>query len=83
MMKNRDYTMNLLEAVKDKRPLIMDLGDKVFLHMKWEESIVTPDGEKGCYVDEIGMTSMKLILKIIKGEVEIKGKKIEIRIEEI
>ena len=78
-MKNNDYTKNLLEAVKSKKPLIMDLGDNVLLHMKWEEDIITPDGEKGCYVDEMGMTSMKLILKIINGSVSIKGTNVEIR----
>ena len=56
----------------------MDLGDNVFLHMKWEEDTITPDGVKGCYVDEMGMTQMKLIQEIINGEVEIKGKKVRI-----
>lgn len=76
-MKN-DNCKNLLEAIKQRKPLIMDLGDNVFLHMKWEEDTITPDGVKGCYVDEMGMTSMKLIQEIINGEVEIKGKKVRI-----
>ena len=70
---------NLLEAIKDRKPLIMDLGDNILLHMKWEENTTTPDGIQGCYVDEMGMTSMKLIQEIIKGEVKIQGKQVMIR----
>jgi len=78
MMKNENYR-NLLEAIKNRKPLIMDLGDDVILHMKWEKDTVTPDGIKGCYVDEIGMTSMKLIQDIINNKIFIKNKLIEIR----
>lgn len=78
MMKNENYR-NLLEAIKNRKPLIMDLGDDVILHMKWEQEIITPDGIKGCYVDEIGMTSMKLIQDIINNKVFIKNKLVEIR----
>ena len=77
-MKNENYK-NLLEVIKDRKPLIMDLGDNVFLHMKWEKDTVTPDGVKGCYVDEMVMTSMSLIQEIINGKVEIQGKKVKIR----
>ncbi len=77
-MKNNNYK-NLLEAIKDRKPLIMDLGDDILLHMKWEEETITPDGVKGCYVDEMGMSSMSLIQEIINNKVEIKGKKVEIR----
>ncbi len=70
---------NLLEAIHNKKPLVMDLGDNVLLHMKWEEDTITPDGIKGCYVDEMGMTSMQLILKIAKGEVDIHGQKVIIK----
>lgn len=77
-MKNENYK-SLLEVIKQRKPLIMDLEDNVFLHMKWEEETTTPDGVKGCYVDEMGMTSMSLILEILNGEVEIQGKKVKIR----
>ena len=78
-MKNNNNLKNLLEAIKDRKPLIMDLGDDVILHMKWEQEIITPDGIKGCYVDEIGMTSMKLIQNVINNKVFIKNKLVEIR----
>ena len=77
-MKNENCK-NLLEAIKKRKNLIMDLGDEVLLHMKWEKDTITPDGIKGCYVDEMGMTSMSLIQEIINGEVKIKGKLVEIR----
>ena len=77
-MKNENCK-NLLEAIKKRKNLIMDLGDDVLLHMKWEKDTITPDGIKGCYVDEMGMTSMSLIQEIINGEVKIKGKLVEIR----
>ena len=79
MMKEKNLQNNLLMALGSHKPLIMDLGDDVLLHMKWEKDIITPDGVKGCYVDEMGMTSMELILQIINGEVEINNKKVEIR----
>ncbi len=77
-MKNENYK-NLLEAIKDRKPLIMDLGDNVFLHMKWEKDTVTPDGVKGCYVDEMGMTSMHLIQEIINEKVFIKNHLVTIK----
>jgi hypothetical protein len=57
----------------------MDLGDEVLLHMKWDEERVTPDGVKGCYVDEMGMTSMKLIQDILQEKVYIGERKVTIR----
>lgn len=75
----KENCKNLLEVIKQRKPLVMDLGDNVLLHMKWEKNTITPDGIKGCYVDEMGMTSMKLIQEIINWEVKIKGKLVEIR----
>ena len=72
MNENENYK-NLLEAIKDRKPLIMDLGDNILLYMKW-------DAEKNVYVDEMGMTDMNLIQQIIRGEIDIDGKKVEIRI---
>lgn len=77
-MKEKNLQNNLLMALGNHKPLVMDLGDNILLHMKWEENTITPEGVKGCYVDEMGMTSMDLILQIINGEVEIKGKKVRI-----
>ena len=78
-MKEKNLQNNLLMALGNHKPLVMDLGDNVLLHMKWEENTITPDGIKGCYVDEMGMTSMDLILQIINKEVKIQGKLVEIR----
>lgn len=78
-MKEKNLQNNLLMALGNHKPLVMDLGDNVLLHMKWEENTITPDEINGCYVDEIGMTSMDLILQIINGEVKIQGKLVEIR----
>lgn len=69
-MKNKDNLMNLLEAIKFRRPLVMDLGDNVMLHMKW-------NGES--YEDEMGVTTMNVINDILNGKVIIKEKKVEIR----
>ena len=63
---------NLLEVIKERKPLIMDLGDDVLLHMKWNE-------EKGLYQDEMGYTTMNVIQDILKGKVVIEGKKVELR----
>lgn len=78
-MKEKNLQNNLLMALGNHKPLVMDLGDNVLLHMKWEENAITPDGIKGCYVDEMGMTAMDLILQIINKEVKIQGKLVEIR----
>ena len=77
-MKEKNLQKQLIMALTNHKPLIMDLGDNVLLHMKWDKDTITPDGVKGCYVDEMGMTSMELILQIINGEVEIQGKKVRI-----
>lgn len=78
-MKEKNLQNNLLMALGNHKPLVMDLGDNVLLHMKWEENAITPDEIKGCYVDEMGMTSMDLILQIINKEVKIQEKLVEIR----
>ena len=80
-MNEKNLQKQLIMALGSHKPLIMDLGDNVLLHMKWEENTITPDGVKGCYVDEMGMTSMELILEIINDGVYLKGHKIEIREE--
>ena len=68
---NESYK-NLLEVIKKRRPLIMNLGDGVLLHLFWNE-------EEEIYEDEMGKTSMKLLLQIAKGEVMIKGKLVELK----
>ena len=80
-MNEKNLQKQLIMALTNRKPLIMGLGDNVLLHMKWEENTITPDGVKGCYVDEMGMTSMELILEIINDGVYLKGHKVEIREE--
>lgn len=74
-MNKSDNYKNLLEAIKDRKPLILDLGDNVLLYMKWNE-------EESIYEDEMGKTDMKLIQQIVNGEIDINGKKVEIRVDE-
>lgn len=74
-MNKSDNYKNLLEAIKDRKPLIMDLGDNILLYMKWNE-------EENIYEDEMGKTDMKLIQQIVNGEIDINGKKVEIRVDE-
>ncbi len=71
-MKNKDNLMNLLEVIKHRKPLVMDLGDNVLLHMKWNY-------EKGLYQDEMGYTTMNVINDILSNKVFIKGKRVELR----
>lgn len=70
-MKKDNYK-NLLEAIGDRKPLIMDLGDNVLLHMKWNE-------EENIYEDEMGKTTMNVIQDILNGKVYIQGKKVTLR----
>lgn len=72
-MKNEENLQNnLLKALGNHKPLVMDLGDNVLLHMKWNE-------EEEIYEDEMGKTTMDLILEIINDGVYIQQKKVEIR----
>lgn len=70
-MKKDNYK-NLLEAIGDRKPLIMDLGDNVLLHMKWNE-------EENIYEDEMGKTTMNVIQDVLNDKVYIQGKKVELR----
>lgn len=69
---NKDNLKNLLEVIKRREPLVMDLGDNVLLHMKW-------NNEENLYQDEMGFTTMNVINDILNNKVFIKGKKVEIR----
>ena len=66
---------NLLKELGEHKPMIMDLGDDVLLHIKWNE-------EKEIYEDEMGMTDMKLLVEIVKGEVKIEDKLVRLRLDE-
>jgi len=64
-MKKEENLKNLLEAIKDRKPLILHLAEDVTLYMKW-------DSEINMYRDEMGVTTMNLIHDILKGRVLIK-----------
>lgn len=63
---------NLLEVIKKRKPLVMDLGDNVLLHMKWNQ-------EKELYQDEMGYTTMNVIQDILKCKVYIDKTLVELR----
>lgn len=63
---------NLLEVIKQRKPLVMDLGDDVLLHMKW-------NAEKNLYQDEMGYTTMSVIQDILQCKVYVEGKLVELR----
>ena len=70
-MKSENYK-NLLEEIKNRKPLVLDLGDDIILHMKWNP-------EENIYEDEMGKTSMGLIQQIINGMVKVEGYQVNIR----
>ena len=70
-MKNESYK-NLLEEIKARKPLILDLGDDILLHMKWNPI-------EQVYEDEMGKTSMGLIQQIINGMVRVEEYLVKIR----
>ena len=72
---------NIHEALLSHKDLVMDMGDNVLLHLQWDKDRVTPDGIKGCYVDEMGATSMRLLLQIADGKVKIKDKVVKLTID--
>lgn len=72
MKKMKENYKNLLEAIKDRKPLIMDLGDNVLLHMKWNI-------DANMYEDEMGYTTMNVIQDILKCKVYIDNKLVELR----
>ena len=70
-MKKDNYK-NLLEAIKDRKPLIMDFGDGECFHEVWNE-------EEQTYEDEMGQTGMGLINDILNDIVFYKGNLVRIR----
>ena len=71
-MKRSENYKNLLEVIKLRKPLIMDLGDGVLLHLKWDE-------ELKLYRDEMGVTTMNLIQDILNERVYIQKHLVKIR----
>ena len=70
-MKEKNLQNNLLMALGNHKPLVMDLGDNVLLHMKWEENTITPDGIKGCYVYACNSNMQKYLKEFISSANEV------------
>ena len=58
-------------ALGSHKPLIMDLGDNVLLHLSW-------NNEKQIYEDEMGTTSMELLIQIANNEVYVQNKLVKL-----
>ena len=71
MKSERNLPNNLLKALGEHRPLVMDLGDNVLLHLSWNPQLQL-------YEDEMGTTSMELLIQIANNEVEIKNKQVKL-----
>lgn len=75
-MKNEENLQNnLLKALGNHKPLIMDLGDNVLLHLSWNE-------QEQIYEDEMGKTSMELLIQIANNEVTIDNKLVKLYVQE-
>ena len=66
---------NLRKALLEHKDLVIDLGDEVYLNLKWNES-------DEIYEDEMGKTSMKLLLQIANNEVYIKDQIVKLYVKE-
>ena len=62
-MRNEEYLKKLKTALINHEDLILDLGDNVLLYPVWNE-------EKQMYQDEMGWTTMKLLIEIATGKVK-------------
>ena len=62
-MKNEEYLKKLKTALINHEDLILDLGDNAILYPVWNE-------EKKMYRDEMGWTTMKLLIEIATGKVK-------------
>ena len=64
---------NIHEALLKHKDLVMDLGDEVYLNLKWNDS-------EQIYEDEMGKTDMKLLLEIANEEAYIKNKLVKLKV---
>lgn len=62
-MKNEENLKQLKMALTEHKPLILDLGDNALLFPEWNE-------ETQMYQDEMGYTTMELLLEIATGKVK-------------
>ena len=66
---------NIREALLNHKELVIDLGDNVYLNLKWNE-------QEQIYEDEMGKTTMKLLLQIADNKVYIKDKLVKLYVKE-
>ena len=66
---------NLREALLKHKDLVIDLGDEVYLNLKWNK-------KEQIYEDEMGKTTMNLLLEIANDEVYIKNKLVKLYVKE-
>lgn len=76
MMSMKNLQNNIQEAILNHKDLIMDLGDNVLLNLKWND-------KEQIYEDEMGTTSMKLLLQISDNKVYIKDKLVKLYVKEV
>lgn len=76
MISTKNLQNNIQEAILNHKDLIMDLGDDVLLNLKW-------NNEEQIYEDEMGTTSMKLLLQISDNKVYIKDKLVKLYVKEV
>ena len=65
---------NIHEAILTHKDLVMDLGDGIYLNLKWNE-------KEQIYEDEMGKTTMKLLLQIADGKVYIQDKLVKLYVK--
>ena len=75
MKKERNLQNNLLMALGNHKKLIMDLGDNVYLNLKWNE-------QEQIYEDEMGKTTMDLLIQIANNEIYVQDKLVRLYIVE-
>ena len=62
-MKNEEKKLKQLKmALTEHKDLILDLGDNVILYPKWNQ-------EKQMYQDEMGWTTIELLIETAEGKV--------------
>ena len=66
---------NIHEAILTHKDLVMDMGDEVYLNLKW-------NNEEQIYEDEMGKTTMKLLLQIADNKVYIKDTLVKLYVKE-
>lgn len=75
-MKNeKNSPSNLLKALGSHKNLIIDLGDDIYLNLKWNRA-------EQIYEDEMGKTTMDLLIQIANNEVYIRDKLVKLYIKE-